>query len=76
MSAKGREPAGEVVGCHEVGKVCSRPVVVFLVEAFDGRLLDGVVNSFDLAIGPRMVWLVEAVLDPVRLTDHVGPHLP
>ena len=50
--------------------------MVFVVEAFDGRLLDGAVHSFDLAIGPRMVWLGQAVLDLICLTDHVEPHLP
>ena len=28
------------------------------------------------AIGPRVVWLCEAVLDVVRLTDHFEAHLP
>lgn len=47
-----------------------------VVEPFDCRLLDGAVRSFDLAIAPRMVWLGQAVLDPVGLADHVEAHLP
>jgi hypothetical protein len=46
------------------------------MEAFDGRLLDGVVHSLDLAIGPWMVWLGQAMLDPICLKDHVEPHMP
>ncbi|SDF94150.1 hypothetical protein SAMN04488117_10927 [Celeribacter baekdonensis] len=30
---------------------------------------------FDLAIGPRMVWLGQAVRDLTCLADHVEPHL-
>ena len=53
---EGLEPAGEVIGCHEVGKVCPQLAMVFIVEAFNGRLLDGAVHSFNLSIGPWMVW--------------------
>ena len=49
--------------------------MAFIVEAFDGRLLDGSVHPLDLTVGPRMVRLREAVLDVVRLTDHVEAHL-
>jgi hypothetical protein len=37
-------------------------------------LLDRAVHAFDLAIGPGVVWLGQAVLDPVGLADHVEPH--
>ena len=50
--------------------------MVFIVEAFNDRFLDGAVHSFDLAIGPWMVWLGQAVFDLICLTDHVEPHLP
>ena len=56
--------------------MCSQLVVVVVVEAFDGRLLDRSVHSFNLTIGPRVVWFRQAVLNLVGLTDHVEPHLP
>ena len=40
------------------------------------RLLDRAVHSLDLAIGPRMIWLGQAVLNFICLADHVEPHLP
>jgi len=50
-------------------------IVAFVVEAFDGRLLDGAVHPFDLPVGPWMVRLGEPVLDVVGLADHVEAHL-
>ena len=50
-------------------------VVAFVMEAFDGRLLDGAVHPFDLPVGPWMVWLREPMLDVVGLADHVEAHL-
>ena len=41
-------------------------VVVVAMEAFDGRLLDGAVHAFDLAIRPRMLWFGCAMLDAER----------
>ena len=49
--------------------------MAFVVEAFDGRLLDRAVHPFDLSVGPRMVRLCEPVLDVVCLADHVEAHL-
>lgn len=40
------------------------------------RLLDRAVYSFDLAIGPRVIWLGEVVLNSICFADHVEPHLP
>ena len=51
-------------------------IVSVVVEAVDGRLLNGAVHSFDLAIGPWMVWLGQSVLDAICLADHVEAHLP
>ena len=48
--------------------------MTFVVEAFDGRLLDGAVHPFDLAIRPRVVGLGEAMLDVVCTADHVEAH--
>jgi hypothetical protein len=33
------------------------------VEPPDGSVLDGAVHAFDLAIGPRMLWLGQPVID-------------
>ena len=47
-----------------------------VMEALDGRVLDGSVHPFDLAIGPGMVGLGQPVLNPVCLTNHVEAHRP
>ena len=50
--------------------------MIVVMEAFDGRVLDRAVHSLDLAVGPRVVGLCEAMFDPVGLTDHVETHGP
>jgi hypothetical protein len=47
-----------------------------VVEAFDGRLFNRAVHPFDLAIGPRMVWLRQAVFNPIGFANHVKAHCP
>ena len=49
--------------------------MALVVEAFDGCVLDGAVHPFDLPVGPWVVRLGEAMLDIVRLADHVEAHL-
>lgn len=44
------EPLGEVVGSDKVGEMFTQLVVGFVVEAFDGRFLEGPIHSFDLAV--------------------------
>ena len=56
--------------------MCSQLVVVLVVEALDGRVLDRAVHALDLAVGPRVVRLGQPVLDPVCLADHVEAHRP
>jgi hypothetical protein len=63
-------------------------VVVVGMEALDGRVLDRAVHRLELAVGPGVVWLREAMLDTARpcpwtpggqglaLTDHVEAHGP
>ena len=63
-TAEGLEPAGVVVGCQKVGEVSAELTMVFIVEAFDGRLLDRAVHPFDLAIGSGGGGLRQPVLDP------------
>ena len=59
------ETLGEVVSADEVGEMTSKLIVGLIVEAFDRRLLDGAVHALDLAIGPRMLGLGEAMVDVV-----------
>ena len=73
-AAEGLEPAGKVVGGHEVCEVRSQLVVVVVVETFDGGFLDCAVHSFDLAVGPGVVGLSQPVLNPICFTDHVEAH--
>ncbi len=49
--------------------------MAFVVEAFDGRLLDRAVHPLDLSVGPGVVRLREPVLNVVRFADHVEAHL-
>ena len=57
--------------------MCPKLVVVLVVEAFDGRLLDDPVHPLDMPIGPRVVRLCEPVLKglprcaPVSLVDQL-----
>src|SRR5579862_9112123 len=53
----------EVVGLDEVSEVVAELVVGVVVEPPDGGVLDGAVHAFDLAIGPRMLWLGQPVID-------------
>lgn len=70
------ESASEVVGGDEVGEVRAQLVMIVVMEAFDGCVLDRAVHPLDLAVGPGMVRLGEAMLDVVGLADHVEAHLP
>lgn len=49
-AAEHLEPAGEVIGRHEVGEVRPQLIVAYVVEAFDGRFLDGPVHPLDLTV--------------------------
>ncbi len=46
------------------------------MEALDSGILDRAVHPLDLAVGPGMVRLCQAVLDPVGVADHVEAHGP
>ena len=68
---EGLEAATEIVGCDEVDKVCAQLVMVIVMEAFDGRFLDGAVHPLDLTIGPGMLDLGQPMLDVVFVADPV-----
>ena len=56
-------------------RVRPKLAVAVVMEAFDGRLLDGPVHALDLTVGPRVVRFGEPMLDVVGLADHVEAHL-
>lgn len=64
-AAQGLEASGEVVGVQEDGEVAFELLVGLVVVAPDSGLLEGPVHSFDLAVGPGMVRLGEAMRDAV-----------
>ena len=68
---QGLEPLGEVVGADEVGEVAAQLVVGGVVEALDCGLLDGAVHPLDLAVGPGMLGLSQAMIDIVAGAGHV-----
>ena len=36
-------------------------LMIFIMIAFDGCFLEGAVHAFDLAIGPGVIWLGQAM---------------
>ena len=59
---EGLQSASEVVGSHEVGEVLPELVMALVVVAPDGRVLDGPVHPLDLAIGPGVTRLGQAMI--------------
>lgn len=57
------EPSGEVVGVDEVDEVLPEVLVCLVVEAFDGSFFESSVHAFDLAVGPGVFGLGQAVVD-------------
>jgi hypothetical protein len=62
-SFEGLESSGEVVGIYEVGEMFSEVLVSLVVEALDGGFFERAIHAFDLAVGPRVFWFGEAVVD-------------
>src|SRR5215217_5020074 len=74
-AAQPLQTAAEVVGADEVVEVARELCVAVVVTAPDRRVLDGPVHPLNLAIGPGMIDLREAVLDavlPAPHREHVG----
>ena len=65
--------AGEVVGVNEVGEMLSQLIVIVIVVAMNGRLFNCPIHALNpgsgpgqaLAIGPRMPWLGEPMINVV-----------
>lgn len=62
---EGLEALGEVIGGHEVREMGAKLGMGFVVEALDGRVLDGSVHPLDLSIGPRVLGFGQAMVDVV-----------
>ena len=71
QTLEGLESFGDVVGHDEVNQVDTQLIVTSIAIASDGRLLDGPVHPFYLAVGPRMVGLCQAMFDTMKLTSPV-----
>ncbi len=71
QTLEGFEASGVVVGVHEVREVGFKLVVTVIVIALDGGFLDGPVHAFDLAIGPGMPDLGEAMFNAIFATPHI-----
>ena len=71
-SFEGLQPSAEVAGGDEVGQVASELVVRLVVEAPDGGVLEHASHAFDLAVGPRMARLGQAMVDVVLRAGLLG----
>jgi len=65
------EPPPIIIGVDEVVKVGVELPRALVMRACDGGILDRPVQAFHLAIGPGMLDLGAAVLNPVFLAAHV-----
>jgi len=73
------ETLGEVVGGEECLDVLAKLVVAVVVVAPNSRLFESPVHPLDLPVRPRMIWLCQPMLNPVRSAEqieHMGlpPH--
>ena len=68
---EGLEPSSKIVGADEVGEVFSQLIMVVVVEAFDGGVLDCAVHALDLAIRPRVFDLGQPMLNFMLAADTV-----
>lgn len=73
-AVEGLEPSPAIIGGHEIIGVHPQLVMTVVMEAFDSCFLDRATLPLDLAIGPGMIGLCQAMLDPVGLADHVETH--
>ena len=48
--SQGFQPLGEVIGRQEIGEMIAKLIVIFIVTAADGGLLQGAVPALDLAV--------------------------
>src|SRR3546814_5241451 len=70
-SAERLEATAVVVCVDEVVEVCRQLGMAVVMVALDRCFLDGAVHSFDLAIGPGVLHLGQAMLDAMLVADPV-----
>lgn len=70
-TAKGLKALGEVVRVQEGGEVISKLPVCDVMISPHGGFLEGSVHALDLAVGPRVIGLGEAVFDVMLPADAV-----
>ena len=71
------QPAREIVGADEVSQVGTELLMAFIMEPLDGGLLDRSVHPFDLAVGPWMSGLGQAMVNIVlgtRILERMSPN--
>ncbi|EZQ13534.1 hypothetical protein CF98_27020 [Halopseudomonas bauzanensis] len=68
---EGFQSSPEIIGVDEVVKVPSQLVVLVVVEALDGGVLDGAVHPLDLSVGAWMVDFGEPVPDAVLIAGSI-----
>lgn len=71
QASEGLKSLGEVIGHQEGVDVRFELAMRAVMVALHGRLFEGSVHPFNLAVGPRMTWLCQSVLDAVSITEHV-----
>src|SRR5262249_26028943 len=65
------ETLGEVVGVEECLDVLAKLVVAVVVVATNSRLFESTVHPLDLPVRPRMIWLCQPMLNPVRSAEQI-----
>src|SRR5262249_19865439 len=68
---KSLETLGEVVGVEECLDVLAKLVVAVVVVATNSRLFESTVHPLDLPVRPRMIWLCQPMLNPVRSAEQI-----
>lgn len=62
-AAEGFEPLGKVVGIEEGAQMLLELSMAIVVISSHSGFLDGAIHAFDLTIGPRVIWLGQAMID-------------
>ena len=68
---EGLEPSGEIVSVGKVLMVPAQLVVIIVVEALDGGIINGPVHPLHLPVSPGMIDFGEPVLDVVLVADPI-----
>ncbi len=71
QSSKHLESFGKVISGKGLREMLLELVVRLIVVALNGRILDGAIHPFDLAVSPRMIDFGQPMFDAVFLADAV-----